>query len=57
MKAFSTILRPANRLYAHTNIESKRAAVEKLDGFGDNLVTVGFSGSAASVCHRDYRIT
>jgi integrase len=25
--------------YAHTNIESKRAAVEKLDGFGDNLVT------------------
>ncbi len=26
--------------YAHTNIESKRAAVEKLDGFGDNLVTV-----------------
>jgi hypothetical protein len=27
--------------YAHTNIESKRAAVEKLYGFGDNLVTVG----------------
>ena len=26
--------------YAHTNIDSKRAAVEKLDGFGDNLVTV-----------------
>jgi integrase len=26
--------------YAHTNIESKRAAVEKLDRFGDNLVTV-----------------
>jgi hypothetical protein len=26
--------------YAHTNIESKRAAVEKLSGFGDNLVTV-----------------
>jgi hypothetical protein len=26
--------------YAHTNIESKRAAVEKLGGFGDNLVTV-----------------
>ncbi|MGB8542740.1 MAG: tyrosine-type recombinase/integrase [Candidatus Acidiferrales bacterium] len=26
--------------YAHTNIESKRAAVEKLDGLGDNLVTV-----------------
>jgi integrase len=26
--------------YAHTNIESKRAAVEKLNGFGDNLVTV-----------------
>ena len=26
--------------YAHTNIESKRAAVAKLDGFGDNLVTV-----------------
>ena len=25
--------------YAHTNIENKRAAVEKLDGFGDNLVT------------------
>jgi integrase len=27
--------------YAHTNIESKRAAVEKLCGFGDRLVTVG----------------
>lgn len=27
--------------YAHTNIESKRAAVEKLDGSGDNLATVG----------------
>ncbi|MGH9745991.1 MAG: tyrosine-type recombinase/integrase [Candidatus Acidiferrales bacterium] len=26
--------------YAHTNIESKRAAVEKLDSFGDNLVIV-----------------
>ena len=26
--------------YAHTNIESKRAAVEKLEGLGDNLVTV-----------------
>jgi integrase len=26
--------------YAHTNIDSKRAAVAKLDGFGDNLVTV-----------------
>jgi integrase len=26
--------------YAHTNFDSKRAAVEKLDGFGDNLVTV-----------------
>ena len=26
--------------YAHTNIEGKRVAVEKLDGFGDNLVTV-----------------
>ena len=26
--------------YAHTNLDSKRAAVEKLDGFGDNLVTV-----------------
>jgi hypothetical protein len=25
---------------AHTNFDSKRAAVEKLDGFGDNLVTV-----------------
>jgi integrase len=25
--------------YAHTNIDSKRAAVEKLGGFGDNLVT------------------
>jgi hypothetical protein len=25
---------------AHTNIESKRAGVEKLEGFGDNLVTV-----------------
>jgi len=26
--------------YAHTNLDSKRAAVEKLDGFGDNLVRV-----------------
>jgi hypothetical protein len=26
--------------YAHTNIDSKRAAVEKLDGRSDNLVTV-----------------
>lgn len=26
--------------YTHTNLESKRAAVEKLGGFGDNLVTV-----------------
>lgn len=26
--------------YAHTNFDSKRAAVEKLDGLGDNLVTV-----------------
>jgi len=26
--------------YAHTNFGSKRAAVEKLDGFGDKLVTV-----------------
>ena len=26
--------------YAHTNFDCKRAAVEKLDGFGDNLVTV-----------------
>jgi integrase len=26
--------------YAHTNFDSKRAAVEKLDGFGDNLVPV-----------------
>jgi site-specific recombinase XerD len=26
--------------YAHTNFDSKRAAVEKLNGFGDNLVTV-----------------
>jgi integrase len=26
--------------YAHTNFDSKRAAVERLDGFGDNLVTV-----------------
>jgi integrase len=26
--------------YAHTNFESKRSAVLKLDGFGDNLVTV-----------------
>ena len=26
--------------YAHTNLDNKRAAVEKLDGFGDNLVTV-----------------
>ena len=26
--------------YTHTNLDSKRAAVEKLAGFGDNLVTV-----------------
>ena len=26
--------------YAHTNFDSKRAAVDKLGGFGDNLVTV-----------------
>jgi len=26
--------------YTHTNIESKRAVVEKLDGLDDNLVTV-----------------
>lgn len=26
--------------YAHTNFDSKRAAVAKLDGFGDSLVTV-----------------
>jgi integrase len=26
--------------YTHTNLDSKRAAIEKLDGFGDNLVTV-----------------
>jgi hypothetical protein len=26
--------------YAHTNIDSKRTAVEILEGFGDNLVTV-----------------
>ncbi len=26
--------------YAHTNLDSKRGAVEKLEGFGDNLVTV-----------------
>lgn len=26
--------------YAHANFESKRAAVAKLEGFGDNLVTV-----------------
>ncbi len=26
--------------YTHTNLDSKRAAVEKLDSFGDNLVTV-----------------
>jgi hypothetical protein len=26
--------------YTHTIIESKRAPVEKLDGFDDNLVTV-----------------
>jgi hypothetical protein len=25
--------------YTHTNIDSKRHAVAKLDGFGDNLVT------------------
>ena len=26
--------------YAHTNLDSKRAAVDRLDVFGDNLVTV-----------------
>ena len=26
--------------YTHTNLDSKRAAVEKLAGFSDNLVTV-----------------
>ncbi len=26
--------------YTHTNLQSKRAAVEKLASFGDNLVTV-----------------
>lgn len=26
--------------YTHTNLETKRAAVEKLAGFSDNLVTV-----------------
>jgi hypothetical protein len=26
--------------YAHTNIDSKRTAVEKLEGFGFNLVAV-----------------
>jgi hypothetical protein len=26
--------------YAHTNFDNKRAAVEKLHGFGDNMVTV-----------------
>jgi integrase len=26
--------------YTHTNLDSKRAAVSKLEGFGDNLVTV-----------------
>ncbi|MFZ0036511.1 MAG: hypothetical protein WAK91_03760, partial [Candidatus Acidiferrales bacterium] len=26
--------------YAHTNFDSKRSAVEKLEGFSDNLVTV-----------------
>ena len=26
--------------YTHTNLENKRAAVEKLGRFGDNLVTV-----------------
>ena len=26
--------------YTHTNLDSKRAAVAKLEGFGDNLVTV-----------------
>jgi len=25
--------------YTHTNLDSKRAAVGKLEGFGDNLVT------------------
>src|SRR5262249_39800045 len=28
------------RRYTHTNLESKHAAVAKLDGFGDNVVTV-----------------
>jgi hypothetical protein len=26
--------------YKHTNLDSKKAAVAKLEGFGDNLVTV-----------------
>jgi hypothetical protein len=26
--------------YAHTNLDSKHAAVAKLEGYGDNLVTV-----------------
>ena len=26
--------------HTHTNLESKKAAVAKLEGFGDNLVTV-----------------
>jgi len=26
--------------YAHTNFDSKRVAVEKLDGFGDSVVTL-----------------
>lgn len=26
--------------YAHTNLDSKHAAVARLDGFGDDLVTV-----------------
>jgi hypothetical protein len=26
--------------YTHTNLDSKHAAVAKLEGFGDNLVTV-----------------
>jgi site-specific recombinase XerD len=30
--------------YAHTNLDSKRAAVERLDGFGDNLVRVRENG-------------
>jgi len=36
--AFSTVT--VTMCYVHTNLDSKRAAVEKLVGFGDNFATV-----------------